>query len=61
VAGEVLGSNISLTEDPYRSALVNQDPYGEGWLVRIRMSNPDEVKDLLDAEGYKRFLEEAAD
>ena len=51
----------SLTADPDRSAMVNQDPYGEGWLVKIRMSNPEEVKNLLDAKGYQSFLEEAAD
>jgi glycine cleavage system H protein len=41
--------------------VVNQDPYGEGWLVKLRLSDPEEVKGLLDAEGYQRFLQEAAD
>ena len=37
---------------------VNEDPYGDGWLVRIRMSDPSEVDTLLDAEAYKSFLAE---
>jgi glycine cleavage system H protein len=61
VGGEVLEVNESLTADPDRSAVVNQDPYGEGWLVKLRLSDPEEVKGLLDAEGYQRFLQEAAD
>ncbi len=60
VAGEVLEVNELLTADPDRSAVVNQDPYGEGWLVKLRMSNPEEVKTLLDAKGYESFLSEAA-
>ncbi len=61
VGGTVLEVNDSLTADPDRSAVVNQDPYGDGWLVKIRMSNPEEVQNLLDAKGYQSFLEEAAD
>jgi glycine cleavage system H protein len=37
---------------------VNADPYGEGWLVRIRLSNASEVDSLLDADAYKQFLRE---
>jgi glycine cleavage system H protein len=37
---------------------VNSDPYGEGWLVKIRLSDPNEVDDLLDAQAYKKLLEE---
>jgi glycine cleavage system H protein len=37
---------------------VNEDPYGEGWLVKIRLSEPDEVDDLLDAEAYKQLVDE---
>jgi len=38
---------------------VNEDPYGEGWLVRIRLSNPAEADSLLDAASYRQLLEEA--
>ena len=37
---------------------VNEDPYGEGWLIRIRMSEPSEAESLLDAEAYRSFLAE---
>ena len=37
---------------------VNEDPYGEGWLVRIRLSDPGEVDSLLDAASYKRLVDE---
>jgi glycine cleavage system H protein len=37
---------------------VNADPYGEGWLVRIRVTDPDEVGQLLDSEAYKQFVAE---
>ena len=61
VAGEVLQVNESLTADPDRSAMVNKDPYGEGWLVKVKLSSKDEVKSLLDAKSYESFLQEAAD
>ena len=38
---------------------VNEDPYGEGWLVRIRLSGPAEAKTLLDAAAYRQLLEDA--
>ena len=60
VSGEVVDANRSLTEDPDRSALVNQDPYGEGWLVKIRLSDPAELEKLLNAADYQKFLDEAA-
>jgi len=37
---------------------VNEDPYGDGWLIRIRMSNADEREQLLDSAAYKKVLEE---
>ncbi len=39
-------------------ALVNSDPQGEGWLFALEMENPAELGELLDAEGYRRYLEE---
>jgi glycine cleavage system H protein len=38
---------------------VNEDPYGEGWLVRIRLSDPSEVDSLLDLEAYKQVVAES--
>ena len=37
---------------------VNDDPYGEGWLVRIELTDPSEADDLLDAEGYRKLVAE---
>lgn len=53
VSGEVLEQNETLEENP---ALVNSDPYGEGWLVKIKPSDMEEFNDLLDAEAYKKVI-----
>lgn len=53
VSGEVLEVNPKLEDTP---DLVNSDPYGEGWMVKIRMSNADEVGNLLSAEDYKSLI-----
>jgi len=55
VSGEVVEINASLTDNP---ALVNQSSYGEGWMLKLRPSNPDEVKGLMSSDDYARFLEE---
>jgi len=55
LSGEVVEVNRKVVEEP---ETINEDPYGEGWLVRIRLSEPDEVDDLLDVEAYKQLLEE---
>ena len=55
VAGEVVESNPAVTE---RYELLNEDPYGEGWLVKVRLSNPADVDGLLTAEQYQAFVEE---
>lgn len=55
VGGEVLEVNPALEENP---ELVNKDPYGEGWLVRIRPSDPSEMDELMDAEAYKQIINE---
>ncbi|MFP4149665.1 MAG: glycine cleavage system protein GcvH [Nitriliruptoraceae bacterium] len=54
VAGEVLSRNEDLDDRP---ELVNADPYGQGWLVTLRVSDPAEVARLLDAAGYAALLE----
>ncbi|MCU0371045.1 MAG: glycine cleavage system protein GcvH [Bacteroidales bacterium] len=53
VSGEVIEFNEDLAEKPEK---VNQDPYGKGWIVRIKLSDPEEVKDLLDATKYKELV-----
>lgn len=53
VAGEILEINPSLEETP---DVVNKDPYGKGWMVKIKISNPSEVNDLLTAEKYSALL-----
>ena len=53
VAGEVLGQNEALEENP---ELVNKDPYGEGWLIKMKPADVKAVEDLLDAEGYKEVI-----
>jgi glycine cleavage system H protein len=55
VGGEVVEVNISLGDNP---ALVNQAPYGEGWMIRLKPSNPEDMKALMSSEDYERFLEE---
>jgi glycine cleavage system H protein len=54
VSGEVLEINDVLEDSP---ELVNQDPYGEAWFVRIAIADPSELDDLLDADAYEAFLE----
>ncbi len=53
VSGEVIEGNAALTETP---ELINQDAYGSGWLMRIRLSNSAELDSLLDARGYEEQL-----
>jgi glycine cleavage system H protein len=53
-SGEVLAVNPAVAERP---ELVNQDPYGEGWLVRVRLSDPAEVEALMDEPAYRAYLE----
>ncbi len=55
LSGEVVEVNSDVVEAP---ETVNEDPYGAGWLVKIRLSEPSEVDDLLDAEAYRQLLEE---
>lgn len=53
VDGEIIDFNTELSSNP---SLVAEDPEGKGWIVRLRLSNPDQCKDLLDAEGYKTHI-----
>lgn len=54
VSGEILEVNETLEDSP---ELVNQDPYGEAWFVRVVMMDPSELESLMDAEAYKAYLE----
>jgi glycine cleavage system H protein len=54
LSGEVLGVNAKVVDEP---ETVNEDPYGEGWLVRIRLIDASEVDSLLDASAYRAQLE----
>lgn len=53
VTGEVLEVNEALNDQP---ELVNNDPYGEGWMIKIAMKDAAELDTLLDAEGYKAII-----
>lgn len=54
VSGEVLEVNPKLEDTP---EIVNKDPYGEGWLIKIKIENTDELSDLLSADDYKGLVE----
>ncbi len=53
MSGEVVEFNEAVDQDP---ALVNKDPYGEGWIVKIKVSNPEEYDSLLSAEDYEKLI-----
>lgn len=54
VSGEVVEANPEVDAD---SSLVNKDPYGQGWMIRVRMDDPSEVEKLLTAEQYAAMIE----
>ncbi len=56
ITGEVIAVNDALENDP---ALVNQDPYGQGWMIRLRVEDIAHFEELLPAEDYRALLEEA--
>ena len=53
LAGTVTEVNPALTANP---ELVNTDPYGEGWMVKVTVANPDDVNELLDAAAYEKVV-----
>jgi glycine cleavage system H protein len=53
ISGEILEFNEALEADP---AIINTDPYGEGWIIKIKITNPTEIKDLMEATAYKAEL-----
>ncbi len=54
LSGEIIEFNESLETEPEK---VNSDPYGEGWMIKIKLSNPDEIDQLLDDQAYKKVIE----
>ncbi|XP_038662285.1 glycine cleavage system H protein, mitochondrial-like [Scyliorhinus canicula] len=58
LTGEVTDINEALADNP---GLVNKSCYGEGWLIKMRLDNPAEVDDLMDEEGYEKFLKSIED
>lgn len=53
VSGEVIEVNIRLEDEPQ---LVNQDPYGDGWMIKIKMVDESELENLLSAENYRKLI-----
>ena len=53
VKGHVLDVNVDLDDDP---SLVNSDPYGAGWMIRLKVTNPTELEGLLGSEGYAEHI-----
>lgn len=53
VSGEVIEVNEALTEKP---DLVNSDPYGDGWMIKVRMTDPSELEQLMDASDYDDYI-----
>ncbi|HIW87190.1 MAG TPA: glycine cleavage system protein GcvH [Candidatus Onthomorpha intestinigallinarum] len=53
VTGEILEFNEALEDN---AAAINSDPYGEGWIIKIRLANPSEADALKDADAYSKFI-----
>jgi glycine cleavage system H protein len=53
LSGEVVAVNEALSDSPEK---INEDPYGDGWLVRVKLADPAEVDDLIDAAAYSASL-----
>ena len=54
ISGEVVEVNEALADKP---ELVNTDPYGDGWMIRVKLSAPDEIDELMGAEEYEEYVE----
>jgi glycine cleavage system H protein len=54
LSGEIVEVNEALADSPER---INADPYGEGWMIKVRLSDPSEVEQLMDASAYKEMLD----
>jgi glycine cleavage system H protein len=54
LSGEVVEVNDALADSPEK---VNEDPYGEGWLVKVRLTSPEEAETLLGVQEYRKMLD----
>lgn len=54
ISGEVLEFNEKLEDEP---ELVNTDPYGDGWMIKLKIADSSELDELMDAEGYKKAID----
>jgi glycine cleavage system H protein len=54
LSGEVTEVNDAVSESPEK---INEDPYGEGWMVKVKLSDPSEAEQLMDSAAYKKLLE----
>ncbi len=55
VSGEIIEVNSALDDDP---GAINQEPYGDGWIIKVRMSDESQLDDLMDADAYEAFISE---
>ena len=55
ISGTIVQTNVDLPSSP---EMVNEDPYGDAWMIRIQISEPEELEDLMDAEEYQAFVEQ---
>ncbi len=53
LSGEVVTFNEALEDEP---ELINKDPYGKGWIIKVKVKNPAEMEELLDADAYKKYI-----
>lgn len=58
VSGKIIEVNDELKESPQ---LINEDPYGKGWIVTLKMTNPDDLENLMSAKEYEEFIEQGSD
>jgi glycine cleavage system H protein len=57
LSGEIVGVNEALADSP---ETINADPYGDGWMVKVRLSDPSEADSLLDANAYRELVQSAS-
>ena len=55
VSGEVVEVNSEVIKEP---SIINKDPYGQGWIAKLKIENPDELKELMDAKEYSNYRKE---
>lgn len=55
ISGTVLEVNDAIADSP---EAINEDPYGDAWMIKVQPANPEELEDLLTVEGYQKYIEE---